>query len=196
MLRILLFGLIFAAALVVVYLAAAAVYRFARRAIKTYLLFRGKRVVVCPETHKYVAVEVDAAHAAATATDEGTELRLSSCTRWPERADCDQDCVYQIANAPEDCAVRTMLADFYEGRSCVLCRKPLAAPRWDDHKPALMRVYDRRTFECRELPPDSLPIVLDSYLPVCWNCHVTESFRREHPELVTERDSKAEATHV
>ena len=180
----------------VVYLAARAAYNILKVKFDAYLLFRGKRVVVCPETHKYVAVEVDAAHAAATATDEGTELRLSSCTRWPERADCDQDCVYQIANAPEDCAVRTILADFYEGRSCVLCHKPLAAPRWDDHKPALMRAYDRRTFECRELPPEALPVVLDSYLPVCWNCHVTESFRREHPELVTERDSKAEATHV
>src|SRR5207237_1043678 len=122
--------------------------------------FRGQRVVVCPETHKYVAVEVDAAHAAATATEAEAEaeLRLTSCTHWPARADCDQECVYQIANAPEDCAVRTMLADFYEGRSCVLCHKLLAGPRWDEHKPALLRAYDHRTFECRELPPDALPV--------------------------------------
>jgi hypothetical protein len=122
-------------------------------------------------------------------------LRLNSCTRWPGRADCDQDCVYQIANAPEDCAVRTMLAEFYEGRSCVLCSKPLAGPRWDEHKPALLRAYDRRTFECRELPPEALPVVLDAYLPVCWDCHIAESFRRDHPELVTDRDSKTPA-HV
>ena len=190
MFKLLLVCFIAASALLVAYLAAKAAYRVLKVKLDAYLLFRGKRVVVCPETRQYVAVDVDAAHAAATAAEGEAELRLTSCTRWPERADCDQDCVYQIANAPEDCAVRTMLADFYEGRSCVLCHKPLAGPRWDEHKPALLRAYDRRTFECRELPPEALPVVLDAYLPVCWDCHIAESFRREHPELVTDRDSK------
>jgi len=193
MFKLLLFCFIAAAALAIAYLAARAAYKVLKIKLDAYFEFRGTHVVVCPETRKYVAVEVDAAHAAATATKAETELRLNSCTRWPGRADCDQDCVYQIANAPEDCAVRTMLADFYEGRSCVLCSKRLAGPRWDEHKPALLRAYDRRTFECRELPPEALPVVLDAYLPVCWDCHVAESFRREHPDLVTDRDSKAEA---
>jgi hypothetical protein len=195
MFKLMLVCFVAAAALVVVSLAARAAYRVLKVKLDAYLLYRGKRVVVCPETRLYVAVEVDAAHAAATATEDATELRLTSCTRWPERADCDQDCVYQIANAPEDCAVRTMLSEFYEGRSCVLCSKPLAGPRWDEHKPALLRAYDRRTFECRELPPEALPVVLDAYLPVCWDCHIAESFRRDHPELVTDRDSKTPA-HV
>ena len=195
MFKLLLVCFIAAAALAVASLAARAAYQVLKVKLDAYLLYRGERVVVCPETRKYVAVEVDAAYAAATATEEETALRLSSCTRWPERADCDRDCVYQIANAPEDCAVRTMLEDFYEGRSCVLCGKPLAGPRWDEHKPALLRAYDRCTFECRELPPEALPVVLDAYLPVCWDCHVAESFRREHPDLVTDRDSKTPA-HV
>ncbi len=109
--------------------------------------------------------------------------------------DCDQDCVYQIANAPEDCAVRAMLATFYAGESCVLCRRPIGELRWDEHKPALLRPEDRRTFEWRDLPPESLPRVLDTHLRVCWNCHIAESFRREHPELITDRDSKL-AAHV
>src|ERR1044071_9213977 len=116
--KLLLVCFIAAAALVVVYLAARAAYKILKVKFDAYLLFRGKRVVVCPETRQYVAVEVDAAHAAATAIGEEAELRLTSCTRWPERADCDQDCVYQIANAPEDCAVRTMLEDFFAGQSC------------------------------------------------------------------------------
>ena len=196
MFKLLLVCFIAAAALVVVSLAARSAYRVLKVKLDAYLLYRGQRVVVCPETRQYVAVEVDAVHAATTAAAEGEiDLRLSSCTRWPERADCDQDCVYQIANAPEDCAVRVMLEEFYEGRSCVLCQKPLAGPRWDEHKPALLRAYDRRTFECRELPPEALPIVLDSYLPVCWDCHIAETVRREHPDLVTDRSSKV-LTHV
>ncbi|HEX6186356.1 MAG TPA: hypothetical protein VFZ44_20870 [Pyrinomonadaceae bacterium] len=190
MFKLLLVCFIAAAALVVAYRVARAAYRILKVKLDAYLLFRGKRVVVCPETRQYVAVEVDAAHAAATATGEEADLRLTSCTRWPERADCDQDCVYQIANAPEDCAVRTLLATFFAGESCALCHKPIGELRWDEHKPALLRLYDRRTFECRELPPETLPFALDAHLPVCWDCHIAESFRREHPELVTDRDSK------
>src|SRR5215204_2152769 len=193
MLRILFVCLIVAAAAVVFYLAAGVAYRALRRMVSAYLEFRGTRVVVCPETRQHVAVEIDALHAAATATDAEAELRLRSCTRWPERVDCDQDCVYQLANAPEDCAVRTLLADFYEGQSCVFCHKPFGELRWSEHKPALLRPDDRRTFVCRELPAEALPFALDTYLPVCWDCYIAESFRREHPDLVTDRDSKAEA---
>lgn len=197
MLNILLVGLIAAVALIVVYLICAAAYRAARRAIETYMEFRGKRVVVCPESRKHVAVEVDALHAAATATEDEMELRLRSCTRWPERADCGQECVHQIANAPEECAVRTMLARFYEAHnSCVVCHRGIGELRWDEHKPALMRPADRRTFEWRDVPAETLPQVLDTYLPVCFDCHVVESFRLEHPELVTERDSKSAVARV
>jgi hypothetical protein len=193
MLRIVLICAAVAAAAIVLYLAGQIAYRALRRKVSAYMEFRGTRVVVCPETRQYVAVELDALHAAVSSTESEAELRLRSCTRWPEREGCDQDCVYQIANAPEECAVRTLLADFYEGRECVFCHKPFGELHWGEHKPALLRPYDRRTFVCRDLPAESLPFALDTYLPVCWDCHVAESFRREHPELVTDRDSKVAA---
>lgn len=197
MLKVIIIGFIVAAALVVLYLSVGAAYRALRTMFETYFEFRGKRVVVCPETRKYVAVEVNAAHAAATAPSGDVELTLRSCTRWPERKDCDQDCVHQIANAPEDCAVRKMLADFYAGRSCAVCHSAIGEIHWDDHKPAFLRTEDYRTLEWREVQPEALPLVLDKFLPVCWNCHVAATFRREHPELVTDRDSKANAAaHV
>jgi hypothetical protein len=193
MLKILLVGLIAAAALIVLYLTASALWRTLARFARSYLLYRGQRVVVCPESRRYVAVEVDALRAASTAAEGETELRLRSCTRWPERLDCEQNCVHQIENAPEDCAVRKMLADFYEGRRCVVCQQPFGEIHWDDHKPALLRPEDRRTFGWRDLAPETLPEVLETHLPVCWNCHVAVAFRREHPELVTDRDSKTAA---
>src|SRR5215204_6996446 len=104
MLRILFVCLIVAAAAVVFYLAAGVAYRALRRMVSAYMEFRGTRVVVCPETRQHVAVELDALHAAVSSTEKEAELRLRSCTRWPEREGCDQDCIYQIANAPEECA--------------------------------------------------------------------------------------------
>lgn len=195
MLNIIFYCFAAAAALVGLYLLGAALFRVARRAGANYLRFRGTRVVVCPETRRYVAVEVDAPHAAATAARGEPDLRLASCTRWPEREGCDQDCVWQITRAPEDCAVRTMLAEFYEGKRCAFCSDPIPALRWDEHHPALLRPTDRRIMEWREVPAQTLPDVLSTHLPVCWDCYIAESFRTEHPELVTERDSKL-AAHV
>ena len=36
-------------------------------------------------------------------------------------------------------------------------------------------------------PLEKLQEVLATHWPVCWNCHVAETFRREHPELVAHR---------
>jgi hypothetical protein len=191
--RILFFSFVAAVVLVLLYLASGLILRTARRVVGAYREYRGKRLVVCPETRQHVAVEVDAAHAAATAAAGDPELRLRSCTRWPERAGCDQDCVHQIERAPHDCAVRTLLAEFYEGKSCALCGKAFGQITWADHKPAFLRTEDRRTFEWRDLAPETLPAVFETHLPVCWNCHVAESFRFEHPELVTDRDSRRAA---
>ena len=33
-----------------------------------------------------------------------------------------------------------------------------------------------------------MPLALATSLPLCWNCHVAATFRRMHPELVTDRD--------
>ena len=56
-------------------------YSIARR----YLRSRGPRVVTCPETGRAVAVELNAGKAAFTGAIDEPELRLSSCSRWPER---------------------------------------------------------------------------------------------------------------
>lgn len=55
--------------------------------------YSGVRAVTCPETHRRVAVTIDATHAAATGFRGTPEFRLSDCTRWPERTKCAQDCL-------------------------------------------------------------------------------------------------------
>jgi hypothetical protein len=76
-----------------------------RRALRTYLKFRGKRLVSCPETHQAATVRVAAGKAALEATAGNQELRLSECSRWPERGNCPQGCLAQIEEAPKACLV-------------------------------------------------------------------------------------------
>jgi hypothetical protein len=155
--------------------------------LQTYFTYRGKRLVTCPETHKPAAVDVAAGKAAASAFVGPPMLYLNQCTRWPERQNCGQDCLQQIEYDPENCRVWNIVASWYEGKNCVLCHKRFEQLRHLDHAPALMSP-DRQTAEWKQFPPEQLPEIFSSYLPLCWNCHIAETFRREHPELVVDRE--------
>ena len=169
----------------VLVLAAALVILRALPGVSTYLNFRGKRLVTCPETHKTEAVDVAALEAALGDFFNEPTLRLKQCSRWPERRDCGQECLQQVEADTQNCLVWTLVAKWYEGKRCVLCRKPIAV-RHLDHAPALLGP-DFKTREWRDIRPEQLPQIFSNHQPVCWNCHVTETFRRLHPELVTDR---------
>ena len=175
------------------YIAAAAVtfaiLFLAWRGVLAYFRFRGVRLVSCPETAESAAVEVNARHAALTRGIGHVYLQLKSCSRWPERQGCGQECLRQIEAAPEDCLVRAILTRSYQGKSCVYCRKPLEEMDWLEHRPALMRP-DAVTFEWKDISPETIPEVLLTYAPVCWNCHVGATFRRRYPHLVIDRPWK------
>lgn len=183
-----------ALSLFVIAVALAGLFFVARRALRAYLRYRGRGVVVCPETRRPVAVAVDAKHAALAAAEGSVELRLKNCSRWPERAGCGQECVRQIELAPENCMVRSMMAKWYEGKACVYCGRPFEGIGLMDHQPALLNLGGM-TVEWGDVPPEELYDALTTHLPVCWNCHVAETFRREHPDLVVERPWKTGA-HV
>ncbi len=158
-------------------------------AATVYLKFRGTRLVTCPETKEPAAVEVDAKYAAFTAPIGERGLRLKDCSRWPERQDCGQQCLGQIVSAPEDCLVRNILTKWYAGRTCVFCGKALGEIDWLDHKPALMSP-ERVSLEWNEIPAENFPVVLQTHMPVCWDCHIAETFRHRYPELLVDRPWK------
>ena len=161
-------------------------FLFGRRLVAAFSKYRGTRVVVCPENREMVAVEVDAGHAAFTAPRGRPELRLEACTRWPEKAGCGQECLGQIESAPEACLLRTILGDWYQGKRCAFCGREFHALRWHDHQPGLL-APDRRILAWDGFRAEQVVDVLATHEPVCWDCRVTEGFRREHPELVTDR---------
>jgi hypothetical protein len=148
-----------------------------------YMTAWGKRVITCPETKEPAAVDVNAAYAAVTTLRKGEPgFRVRDCSRWPERRGCGQECLREIEAAPEGCLLRYMLANWYVGRVCAYCRKPLGEMHWMEHKPALM-TPELKTLEWRDVAPEMLPQLLSVSQPVCWNCHVAETFRRDHPDL-------------
>lgn len=179
-----------AALYLVIALAAAAVgYFFYRTLVKTYFTYRGTRIVTCPETKKHVAVEVDAIRAAERAVLGDAHVQLKSCTRWPERRDCGQECLAELEVAPEECLLKSILEKWYAGKSCVFCGKEFGVIHWHDHKPCL-RTPEGKTIEWRGFKPEAVTEVLRTHLPVCWDCHVSETFRQKFPDLVVDRDWK------
>jgi hypothetical protein len=153
---------------------------------RAYFRFRGTRLITCPETRMPAAVRLDERHAALSSALGEPDLRLTSCSRWPERQDCGLECLSQIEEAPEDCLVRNVLARWYQGRSCALCDRPFGEIHLTDHRPALL-TPGGRTIEWSDVAPETLPAVLATHRRVCWNCHIATTFRTEFPDLVTDR---------
>ena len=74
-----------------------------------YSHYRGGRAVTCPETHQQVGVRFHALGAAVSELRGRPVFRLADCTRWPQRADCGQDCI------PEALATSTYTKGEAEG---------------------------------------------------------------------------------
>ena len=172
--------------LAVVLLAAAFVAVLLGRQALAWWRFRGQRVIVCPETHSAAGVVVDARHAAASSILGAPELRLASCSRWPERAGCGQECLGQIASAPEDCLVRNIVSQWYAERSCALCGRPFGSIDWTAASPALLEA-DGAEVEWSQVPAEKLAETLAVSRPLCAVCHLANLMVREHPELVADR---------
>ena len=169
------------AALVVV-----AIYFGIRYFVRTSQRFGGERVIICPETGKQAMVEVDVKHAALTSLVGQTDLRLENCWRWPLREDCGQECLLQLDGASEECLVRSVLEKWYREKTCAFCKRPFDLIQVVDHKPALLNP-EGVTVEWKQIPISGVNEAMASFLPVCWNCHIAQSFRREYADMVVER---------
>ena len=65
--------------------------------VGAFLRFRGRRQLSCPETGRTAAVGVDAGWAAITSAFRHPLLRVESCSLWPERQGCGQNCLALLA---------------------------------------------------------------------------------------------------
>lgn len=154
--------------------------------LRTFLRYRGQRLVTCPANHETAAVHVNAAKAASSRLVGKPEIRLEQCSRWPEMRNCGQTCLSQVNADPENCLVWNIVANWYKGKTCAFCQKPFDEMHWHDRHPALLSP-ERVAKQWNEVPAERLPKIFETYLPVCWNCYVAETFRHQNPDRVLNR---------
>ena len=172
--------------LIVTVLVATALFFGIRWLVRVCSRYRGTKLVTCPETGRPAIVEVDALHASMTSTVGFPDIRLESCSRWPLKQECGQECLPELDVAPGVCLVSGVLMKWYPGKKCCYCGKPIEQLHWIDHKPALQSP-EGALLRWSEVSVENLSTVLNTHLPVCSDCYIAQSFRREHPELVVYR---------
>ncbi len=174
-------------ALTVSIIVALAAYVLLSGFLATFRRYRGQRVITCPENRKSASVQVNALKAAHWAAISGdTVLRLSQCSRWPEKAGCGQECLSQIQANPESCAVHAIVTSWYSGKVCGYCDKEIGQIVWYERPPAV-RSAAGVIREWKDIPAEQLPEVFATHTPVCFNCNLTERMLKEHPDLVVRR---------
>jgi hypothetical protein len=139
--------------------------------VRNYRRFRGPRVVLCPETITPEEVEVGAVRAAWTAARGDLRLRLTSCSRWPERGECGQRCLTQIEGAPDGCLVRDRVAQWYAGSNCALCGGAVGEVRHFGRNPGLVSP-DGKIRKWRDLTVEELAEAFATHRPICAACVV------------------------
>jgi len=175
-----------AAYFIVTVILATALYFGIRWLVRACSKYRGTRVVACPETGRPAVAEIDALHASLTSIVGLPDIRLESCSRWPLKNQCGQECLANLDVAPGQCLVSGVLMRWYRGKTCCYCGKPFEELHWIDHQPALLSP-EGLLVRWSGVSVENLSMVLETHLPVCWDCYIAQSFRRDHPDLVVYR---------
>ena len=110
---------------------------------------------------------------------------------WPERAGCDQACLAQIAASPNGCLLRTIVASWYAGKSCVECHRPIGTIVWHEAPPAV-RTADGRSHEWTDFAPQDLPALFETSQPLCWSCNNVNELARLRPGVIVRREQPAD----
>ena len=103
----------------------------------------------------------------------------------PRPSRTDLSVVIEQVPVPESEAASLVRA-WASGQHCVTCGHPVVEGRSATHHVALLDPSGV-TREWIDIGADRLTLALATSLPVCWNCHLSATFRRLHPELVTDR---------
>lgn len=94
--------------------------------------------------------------------------------------------------SPHDQATNQLLKQFFDGKACAICERPIPVIQRTGLKPGLYHPATHDTYTWDEIPNDNLTSTLETHLPLCSGCLVAESFRHRFPDLVLDRDRTGE----
>jgi hypothetical protein len=155
--------------------------------LRAWRRYRGERLVVCPETLAAAAVTIDTGHAALTAMVEGRpDVRLAACSRWAERGRCEEPCLSDVEAAGRAGTVEAIVDRWYRSQACRYCGKPIVASASPHYAPALLGP-DGISVGWPDVAAERLPELFRTHQAVCGDCHLIETFRREHADLIVDR---------
>jgi hypothetical protein len=115
-------------------------------------------VVICPTMELPAEVGLD------------PDLRMESCSRWPELQSCSQSCMPQVQFSAED------LNDFaarYDGKKCSSCGTALARDDWYKSRLAVLETYTGAP----EIPGVVRPSIFstaETSDPICSACYAAK----------------------
>ena len=156
--------------------------------LQTYFQNRGRQLVSCPENGAPVDVEVDNKFGFWTALRGQEHSRLASCTRWPEKGDCGQDCLAQVDPSPEN--VERLMLGWYKGRVCAICVCGITPSDWRRGRLGWLDAQ-HKLIELRQVNLKQLQSALQEMRPLCWICHQEERVRQAAPPRILKGDRVA-----
>lgn len=165
------------APLVAVALLAIVLAAYAALAIRTWIRYRGVRLVTCPDNTRPAGVTVDVGRAVIGALRETADVRVATCSRWPQRQGCEEPCVAQIDASPAGTRVKTIAARFFRDRRCVICARRIGPLNRGGSQPGLMNPITREAAPWVEVPAQDLSEALRERRPLCADCTLAESAR-------------------
>jgi hypothetical protein len=98
----------------------------------------------------------------------------------------------QPRSNPHDAATTAQLRQFFGGKQCASCSRPIAPVHAGELRPGLLNASTHEAMAWDEIPAANLSTTLESHMAICSACLITETFRREHPELVVDRHRTVE----
>jgi len=153
--------------------------------LQNYYRNRGRQSVLCPENGQQVDVAMDSKYAFWTAWRGQEHTRLQSCTRWPEKGDCGQECLAQLDPSPEN--VERLMLSWYQGKTCAVCTRAITPSDWRRGRLAWLD-HNLKLVELRQVNLQQLQFALEGMRPLCWTCHREERAR----QAVTQRELRGD----
>lgn len=94
-----------------------------------------------------------------------------------------------------DAATIAQLKHFFEDKLCAACSRPIPPVHAYEVRPGLLHSQTREAVAWDDIPTADLPTTLASYEAICSDCVIAATFRRQHSELVVDRQRVGHPTH-